>query len=129
MNVNGIAASLNFGSCVSFDGGRFHKVDDKAKALIHMRAYNDWHVDEWCGAYPGRFIACGLLPTWDMKATLAELKRLAAKGCTAVSINENPTTQGLPSIHNEYRSEAHTSELQSLMRISYAVFCLKKKKQ
>src|SRR3546814_8007132 len=27
------------------------------------------------------------------------------------------------------RSEAHTSELQSLMRISYAVFCLKKKKK
>src|SRR3546814_3073780 len=29
----------------------------------------------------------------------------------------------------EYRSEEHTSELQSLMRISYAVFCLKKKKK
>src|SRR3546814_7536315 len=29
----------------------------------------------------------------------------------------------------EGRSEEHTSELQSLMRISYAVFCLKKKKQ
>src|SRR3546814_5180094 len=28
----------------------------------------------------------------------------------------------------EYRSEEHTSELQSLMRISYAVFCLKQKK-
>src|SRR3546814_2365248 len=28
----------------------------------------------------------------------------------------------------EHRSEEHTSELQSLMRISYAVFCLKKKK-
>src|SRR3546814_6405800 len=28
-----------------------------------------------------------------------------------------------------YRSEEHTSELQSLMRISYAVFCLKKKKE
>src|SRR3546814_9781437 len=28
----------------------------------------------------------------------------------------------------EFRSEEHTSELQSLMRISYAVFCLKKKK-
>src|SRR3546814_2905931 len=28
-----------------------------------------------------------------------------------------------------YRSEEHTSELQSLMRISYAVFCLKKKTQ
>src|SRR3546814_4943263 len=30
---------------------------------------------------------------------------------------------------NVVRSEEHTSELQSLMRISYAVFCLKKKKQ
>src|SRR3546814_6859863 len=31
-------------------------------------------------------------------------------------------------IFPEFRSEEHTSELQSLMRISYAVFCLKKKK-
>src|SRR3546814_994153 len=31
-------------------------------------------------------------------------------------------------VHPEHRSEEHTSELQSLMRISYAVFCLKKKK-
>src|SRR3546814_2914542 len=34
-----------------------------------------------------------------------------------------PTTRG-----SSPRSEEHTSELQSLMRISYAVFCLKKKK-
>src|SRR3546814_6806433 len=32
------------------------------------------------------------------------------------------------SVRLEGRSEEHTSELQSLMRISYAVFCLKKKK-
>src|SRR3546814_10517321 len=34
-----------------------------------------------------------------------------------------------PGFGQELRSEEHTSELQSLMRISYAVFCLKKKKQ
>src|SRR3546814_7306676 len=34
----------------------------------------------------------------------------------------------LPVFHMGERSEEHTSELQSLMRISYAVFCLKKKK-
>src|SRR3546814_1811173 len=34
-----------------------------------------------------------------------------------------------PSIGLHQRSEEHTSELQSLMRISYAVFCLKKKKE
>src|SRR3546814_5433136 len=31
--------------------------------------------------------------------------------------------------NSDFRSEEHTSELQSLMRISYAVFCLKKKKK
>src|SRR3546814_10727199 len=35
----------------------------------------------------------------------------------------------LMSIWKRCRSEEHTSELQSLMRISYAVFCLKKKKK
>src|SRR3546814_3448397 len=35
---------------------------------------------------------------------------------------------GLPYSATDQRSEEHTSELQSLMRISYAVFCLKKKK-
>src|SRR3546814_3210102 len=35
----------------------------------------------------------------------------------------------LISVRARTRSEEHTSELQSLMRISYAVFCLKKKKQ
>src|SRR3546814_6095671 len=34
---------------------------------------------------------------------------------------------GVPENRDEARSEEHTSELQSLMRISYAVFCLKKK--
>src|SRR3546814_9116200 len=34
---------------------------------------------------------------------------------------------GLGAAGGQYRSEEHTSELQSLMRISYAVFCLKKK--
>src|SRR3546814_986732 len=34
-----------------------------------------------------------------------------------------------PALATSHRSEEHTSELQSLMRISYAVFCLKKKKK
>src|SRR3546814_6313798 len=51
-------------------------------------------------------------------------------------ISEFPMYRGMPSARREVlpiasdlsaRSEEHTSELQSLMRISYAVFCLKKK--
>src|SRR3546814_8204360 len=43
-----------------------------------------------------------------------------------------PRPRTIPPVRREapnQRSEEHTSELQSLMRISYAVFCLKKKKQ
>src|SRR3546814_9282051 len=39
--------------------------------------------------------------------------------------NQNPVNYDWS--YTSYRSEEHTSELQSLMRISYAVFCLKKK--
>src|SRR3546814_7436035 len=38
------------------------------------------------------------------------------------------TIQPMSNSYSGHRSEEHTSELQSLMRISYAVFCLKKKK-
>src|SRR3546814_4118911 len=42
--------------------------------------------------------------------------------------NKNRLGKELYTYEDEGRSEEHTSELQSLMRISYAVFCLKKKK-
>lgn len=103
MDVNGIAASLNFGSMGGFDGSRcFHKAPDKKLSLVHLKAYNDWHILDWCAKAPGRFIPCGILPTWDMDATVAEIARLASMGCTAVSLTENPTVLDLPSIHNEY---------------------------
>src|SRR3546814_9765947 len=40
----------------------------------------------------------------------------------------NGNSQRVGDLFRNYKSEEHTSELQSLMRISYAVFCLKKKK-
>src|SRR3546814_8337903 len=64
-----------------------------------------------------------------MKEMIESLNRDLAEitGFAAVSAQPNSSAQG------EYagllRSEEHTSELQSLMRISYAVFCLKKKKK
>src|SRR3546814_1429454 len=47
--------------------------------------------------------------------------------CACVGGNSN-VPLGFVSLTENVRSEEHTSELQSLMRISYAVFCLKKKK-
>ncbi len=102
MNVNGLLAALNFGSFVGFDGAFFALSKDKPLALTMLMAYNDWHVDEWCAAYPGRFIPMGILPIWDMDATVAEVKRLVQKGCHAVAFSDNPSLKGFPSIHNVY---------------------------
>src|SRR3546814_7357903 len=53
------------------------------------------------------------------------------RGCWAVGFITGETVGEVQRLTEAtvYRSEEHTSELQSLMRISYAVFCLKKKKQ
>src|SRR3546814_3157283 len=48
---------------------------------------------------------------------------------TEASSFDNLVKTAQRSIDNNSRSEEHTSELQSLMRISYAVFCLKNKKK
>ena len=102
MNVNGILASVNFPSVVGFDGSLFHSFENKKNAITILQAYNDWHIDEWCGTYPGRNIPLALVPFWDVEATVAELKRVSAKGCHAITFSDNPATKGLPSIHNEH---------------------------
>jgi predicted TIM-barrel fold metal-dependent hydrolase len=102
MNANGILASLNFPSVVSFDGALFHKFANKHNALILLRAYNDWHIDEWCGRYPGRNIPNALVPYWDIDATVKELARIAKKGCHAISFSDNPALRDQPSIHDEH---------------------------
>jgi predicted TIM-barrel fold metal-dependent hydrolase len=102
MDVNGIAASLNFGTMIGLDGLMFCTAPDKTYAVQHVQAYNDYHWEEWCQAFPGRFIMNGILPGWDMDATVAEVKRLAKLGCTSISFNENPTKRGLPSVHNAH---------------------------
>lgn len=101
MNVNGILCSINFPSVVGADGFLFHQIADRNDALILLRAYNDWHIDEWCGSYPGRNIPNALVPYWDIGETVKEIERVAAKGCHAISFTDNPSQRGQPSIHDE----------------------------
>src|SRR3546814_5177148 len=62
---------------------------------------------------------------WKGKGEFGLLRSTGSSSEFGVSGSLTLTRQGL---HWRHRSEEHTSELQSLMRISYAVFCLKKKK-
>src|SRR5207302_1126207 len=63
---------------------------------------NDWHIDEWCGSYPGRFIPLAVGPLWDRDALVTEIHRVAAKGCTAMTLPETPYGVGLPSFYTDH---------------------------
>jgi hypothetical protein len=67
-----------------------------------VKAYNDWHVHEWCGRHPGRFIPLGLPMIWSAEQTAGEVHRLADLGCHAITFPENPTPLDAPSLHDPY---------------------------
>ena len=67
-----------------------------------LRAYNDWHIDEWCGKYPGRFIPLAIPPIWDVEEMAREVRRVARKGCHAITFADNPGGLGYPSLHSEH---------------------------
>jgi predicted TIM-barrel fold metal-dependent hydrolase len=102
MNVNGIFGSMNFPSFVGMAAQNLEGISDKGLANAIVQAWNDWHIDVWCGAYPERFIPMIIVPTWDPQAAAEEIRRCVKKGCHAVSFPPNPTNTGLPSLHNEY---------------------------
>jgi predicted TIM-barrel fold metal-dependent hydrolase len=102
MNAGGILGSMCFPSFPSFSGRLFAATEDKGLALAVLRAYNDWHVDEWCGSYPGRFIPMGLPVLWDPQLAADEVRRLAEKGVHSVTFTENPATLGYPSFHSDH---------------------------
>jgi predicted TIM-barrel fold metal-dependent hydrolase len=102
MNRNGVLASMCFPSFVGFAGRKFVDAQDKDLALVILKAYNDWHIDEWCASHPGRFIPLGIVPMWDMDAVVAEVHRIAKKGARAITMPEMPYLLGLPSYQNEY---------------------------
>ncbi|HEY3832752.1 MAG TPA: amidohydrolase family protein [Acidimicrobiia bacterium] len=102
MNAGGVLGSMCFPSFPGFAGRLFAGADDKGLALAVLQAYNDWHIDEWCGSYPGRFIPCALPILWDADLAAAEVARVAAKGCHSMTFTENPAALGYPSFHEEY---------------------------
>ena len=66
MSAGGQLAGLNFPNWTGFSGQVLNQGPDRDVNLVMIKAYNDWHVDEWCGAYPDRFIPCGILPLFDV---------------------------------------------------------------
>jgi predicted TIM-barrel fold metal-dependent hydrolase len=101
--ANHTDGSLSFPSFSRFCGQTFLEREDKELALLCVKAYNDWMIDEWCaGDAAGVLIPCTVIPLWDPELAAAEIRRCADKGSNAVAFSENPVPLGLPSIHGPH---------------------------
>jgi predicted TIM-barrel fold metal-dependent hydrolase len=101
MDINGVYASLCFPSFLpGFAGQRIQLGRDPELALATVRAWNDWHLEEWAGSYPGRIIPCQLPYLLDPDVAADEVRRNAERGFKAVTFSEGPYALGLPSLHS-----------------------------
>ena len=103
MTTGGVEASMCFPTFPRFCGQTFLEATDRELALLCVRAYNDWMVEQWCDPSAGRLIPLCLVPLWDPTLAAAEVRRNAARGVRAVAFSEIPPYLGLPSIHDEDR--------------------------
>ena len=97
MNAGGILGSMCFPSFPGF-AGRLFATEDPEFSLALVQAYNDWHVEEWCGAYPARFIPMTLPVIWDAEACANEVRRNAERGVHSLTFTENPAAMGYPEL-------------------------------
>jgi predicted TIM-barrel fold metal-dependent hydrolase len=103
MDRAGILASLCFPTVTRFCGQLFMEASDRDFGFVCLQAYNDWMIEDWCGAAPGRYIPLILIPMWDPALAAKEMERCAARGATAFAFSENPAPLGLPTIHDASR--------------------------
>nr|MDT0526732.1 amidohydrolase family protein [Streptomyces sp. DSM 41633] len=99
MNAGGVLATMNFPSFPGF-AARLFATEDAEFSLALVQAYNDWHIDEWCGSNPGRFIPMAIPAIWDPQLCADEVRRVSKKGVHSLTFTENPSTLGYPSFHD-----------------------------
>jgi predicted TIM-barrel fold metal-dependent hydrolase len=99
MDLDGVYASLCFPSLIAgFAGTIFAKSKNPELGLAALRAWNDWHIEEWAGPHPDRIIPLQLAWINDPEVAAADIYANAARGFKAVSFPENPFDLRLPAM-------------------------------
>src|SRR3546814_1905289 len=110
---------IRVGERLSIPGGRYHRVKSGETGIAIARAYGV----SWSKVVDGNALEEPYVLRVGQKLLLPSARQVAA-----MSLEDRARAFTID-IGDLIRSEEHTSEIQSLMRISYAVFCLKKKIQ
>src|SRR3546814_9152067 len=98
------------------------------KCSCKQKTAYEMHISDWSSDVCSSDLICAGC-AWPERFDLTEIQKRRKETRTLNAWDSQYGLEAKPLTEVRLRSEEHTSELQSLMRISYAVFCLKKKNQ
>ena len=104
MNVNGVLGSLNFPSLAGFCGTAvLRPATTRTSRSSCCRRYNDWHIDDWCGTYPGRMIPLAIAAHLGRRAHGGRGRGASPRrAATPSRSRRTPSKLGYPSFHSDH---------------------------
>ncbi|EME20901.1 amidohydrolase family protein [Rhodococcus triatomae] len=120
MDDYGIHAQILYPNVAVFSSKTLQSNGDNELQIECIKAYNDY-LTEWAEFAPGRYIPVGILPFWDMEATLAEVERVAAAGHKGLVFTQNPAAFGLPMLTDPYWDRLWASAQEKKLPINFHI--------
>lgn len=120
MDDYGIHAQILYPNVAVFSQKTLQSNGSNELQLECVRAYNDY-LTEWAQFAPGRYVPVGILPFWDMDATLAEIERVAASGHKGLVFTQNPAAFGLPVLTDPYWDRLWASAQEKKLPINFHI--------
>lgn len=120
MDDYGIHAQILYPNVAVFSQKTLQSNGSNDLQLECVRAYNDY-LTEWAQFAPGRYVPVGILPFWDMEATIAEVERVAAAGHKGLVFTQNPAAFGLPVLTDPYWDRLWASAQEKKLPINFHI--------
>lgn len=104
MDADGLDAAVLYPSSGLFFGplDPIEALHDPEFVRDCQAAYNDWLLDDYCGAYPERLFGMALVPLQDVDLAVAEARRAVGKGAKGICVRPAAYVDELPLSHPVY---------------------------
>ena len=101
MDELGIWAQIIYPNAVGFGGQGFGKIADIELRNLCATIWND-AMAELQAESGGRLLPMGIIPWWDLEASVTEVERMHTLGLHGVNTNADPQNQGLPDLSDRH---------------------------
>jgi predicted TIM-barrel fold metal-dependent hydrolase len=102
MDEWGITTAVLYPNAAGFSLDPFLEHPDPTISAAHVTAYNDYLLEGWVAAAPGRFIPMACVTYWDIPRAIKEVERIAGKGYGGIVTTGAPQAHGQPYLRDRH---------------------------